>query len=362
MSTSLSTQADHSDRQFETLDGLRGIAAIAVVLFHFETNYKGDPVFPHGYLAVDFFFALSGFVLTFAYQRKLDAGQPTLSFLKARLIRLYPLYLLGLGLGTIALHHEQASKGARGGFGDFWGSLVLNLLFLPTLAGFWPAFPLDPPAWSLFSEMAMNVVHAVWLRRRSTRALVLIGAAATSGFLAVALWFHTVNFGAKETDVYWGLLRVSFSYLVGMLLCRLWQAFPHAARIPSSLGAILLLGLLWFPLNPAHVLRADLAAVCVGCPVILLLGAYAVPHPHVRRFSTLLGKSSYAMYAIHAPFLALANWACVVFLHQTLGKHEKRSAVAVICILVPLSLLLERFYDIPVRAVLRERTRRRTAA
>ena len=147
------------------LDALRGVAACTVVLFHRASRMP----FPKGYLAVDFFFMLSGFVLTFAYQEKLDGGWSTRDFLATRIARLYPLYLLGFVLGLlVALSDPAIHFGPQG-----WVSAIPNLLLLPAWVG--PhskpphAFPYNIPAWSLFFEVVANVLHALFLRRRSIR-------------------------------------------------------------------------------------------------------------------------------------------------------------------------------------------------
>jgi peptidoglycan/LPS O-acetylase OafA/YrhL len=80
--------------QFATLDGLRGVAAIAVTSLHFRFEL-GKFLLPHSYLAVDFFFVLSGFVLAYAYEDRLSEGMKPIQFLRLRVIRLYPLYLIG---------------------------------------------------------------------------------------------------------------------------------------------------------------------------------------------------------------------------------------------------------------------------
>src|SRR5688572_27186028 len=100
--TRTATRLD-TKQHFQILDGLRGIAALAVVIFHFmewifpdiSNNFIG-----HGFLAVDFFFCLSGFVIGYAYDdriRKMGTG----AFFKARLIRLHPLVILGSVLGLL---------------------------------------------------------------------------------------------------------------------------------------------------------------------------------------------------------------------------------------------------------------------
>ena len=137
--------------------------------------------FSKGYLAVDFFFMLSGFVLAFGYQRRLDGGWSTKDFLATRLARLYPLYLLGLMLGFVVSVADPAMQmGVHG-----WESAVLNLFMLPAWVSRHPgplhAFPYNIPAWSLLFEIVANVIHALFLRRRSTGFLIAIIAISAAG-------------------------------------------------------------------------------------------------------------------------------------------------------------------------------------
>ncbi len=152
--------------QFVTLDALRGVAAIAVMSYHSTPILRHQP-FLRGELAVDFFFMLSGFVLTFAYGNRLDAGWGTGAFLKTRLARLYPLYALGLVLGGSFL----LAVAPRAQRGTTALAFAAGLVVCPspwTFPGGMPwIFPLNFPTWSLFYEAVANVVHALFLRRRS---------------------------------------------------------------------------------------------------------------------------------------------------------------------------------------------------
>ena len=90
-----------SKPRYEILDGLRGIAALMVVIFHlFETYSKGAAfqIVNHGYLAVDFFFVLSGFVVGYAYDDRWDK-MTTWGFFKRRLTRLHPMLVMGTLIG-----------------------------------------------------------------------------------------------------------------------------------------------------------------------------------------------------------------------------------------------------------------------
>lgn len=135
---------------FVTLDGLRGLAAVAVVLFHTPELF-GPGLFPAaGYLAVDFFFTLSGFVLAFAYQARLDKGLPTGQFLRVRIARLYPLYLLSLLVGISGAFLQGAFRVHASG-AIMLAAACLGLFLLPvagTPTGY--IFPYNQPAWSVF--------------------------------------------------------------------------------------------------------------------------------------------------------------------------------------------------------------------
>src|ERR1700744_3037299 len=98
-----STTILQTKQHFEILDGLRGVAALAVVTFHFmewvyfdySKNFIG-----HGFLAVDFFFCLSGFVIGYAYDDRIGK-MGILEFFKSRLIRLHPLVIIGSVIGLL---------------------------------------------------------------------------------------------------------------------------------------------------------------------------------------------------------------------------------------------------------------------
>jgi peptidoglycan/LPS O-acetylase OafA/YrhL len=113
---------------FNTLDGIRGLAAILVVIFHAEQFFGARP-FPKSYLAVDVFFLLSGAVVANAYEHRLQSDMSLARFTWLRIVRIYPLYLLGTVLGVVAVIVAGSKLDA---------SLPLLLggavLLLPTLA------------------------------------------------------------------------------------------------------------------------------------------------------------------------------------------------------------------------------------
>jgi peptidoglycan/LPS O-acetylase OafA/YrhL len=171
-------------RHFMALDGLRGIAALVVVIFHFMEMAISDYsklFIGHGFLAVDFFFCLSGFVIGYAYDDRVGT-MGIWPFLKVRLIRLHPLVLFGSVLGLITLLLDPFRGEPLGYSVGRLGLMLMASIFLipyPTMQqrGL-SLFGLNAPAWSLFWEYAANIVYAVILYRFSRRWLVIATAAA----------------------------------------------------------------------------------------------------------------------------------------------------------------------------------------
>lgn len=159
-------------KHYTALDGMRGLAALLVVIFH------ADPFFgqlvPGGYLAVDMFFVLSGFVIEHAYGQKLRSRLGLWMFTKLRLIRFYPLYLVGLAAG-VALELAQIQLGAKNAisYEMLVAQVALALIFVPAFFEI-DAFPINVPAWSLFIELLVNIAYGVTGGRLKDRTLYVI--------------------------------------------------------------------------------------------------------------------------------------------------------------------------------------------
>ncbi len=292
-------------RKFVLLDGLRGVAALAVVAFH-AAVISDRQLVPHGYLAVDFFFLLSGFVLASAYQERLDDGWSTLGFLKVRFVRLYPLYIAGLALGLscLVIRKEFGNNQMPNAF--LLLATVFGLLLLPTpassLAPLNPnAFPLNVPAWSLSMEALANVAHALFLRRRSDL-FIAAAAAASAVLLAVAaVRYHGLNIGAHHSDFLWTVPRVLTPYLMGMLLYRFWQRRPLRFALSPWVAATTLLLLLAVPVRANGSVGYDLLVTLVVFPALILTSATAQPHGRSATLYSQAGAMSYALYILHIP-------------------------------------------------------------
>ena len=326
-------------RRFLALDGMRGIAALAVLVIHMG----GLPaqVVRGGYLAVDFFFCLSGFVLAHAYgEGSLGLG----AFLRLRAIRLYPLYLVGLvfGIASAVFLGVPARLLA--------GTVALSLFFLPTpfaVAGVpdqgGSLYPLDPPAWSLFFEIVANVV---WFaaRRWITGATSILVIALCGALFTAAVLAYGVSSGAYWQNIWGGFARVFYSFLLGVLVYRLWRASAWRPRIPTWLPVVGLLALLAAPVNRQIF---DPPAVMLAMPVLVFLGACAAPVG--RASATLqqaLGDASYAIYALHYPVIVLVDRAVSGL---PLAHRSLITTPATIVIVVGGALWLDKVYDLRVR-------------
>ena len=330
------------------LDGLRGLAALAVLSYHLSA-----PGFAHGYLAVDFFFMLSGFVVTLAYQQRLDEGLPLRDFLAVRVARLYPLYLLGLALGAIvALPHAVAG----GGILRLLAASGVGAIFLPApfaIAGSTDLFPFNLALWSLIFEVLANVGHALLLRRRSERWLQGTVAAAAVLLVWQAVAYGSLDLGSRFPTLAGGLVRVCFGYGMGVLLYRVWCRDVARLRVPAVAVAAVLLGVLAAPLLGW---RYDACCVLVVFPVLLLGGAYAQVSGPWTRICAELGAVSYAVYVLHVPLIAIAN-ALVRQSHVAVRLHTLQVVAG--CFIVGAAYLADKVYDAPARAFLKGRLTQR---
>jgi peptidoglycan/LPS O-acetylase OafA/YrhL len=292
---------------FEILDGLRGVAAIAVVIFHFMEiavpDYEKNFI-AHAYLAVDFFFCLSGFVIAYAYDDKL-AAIGIGSFLKRRLIRLHPLVIIGSVIGLLGFLFDPFSNLHQTYADKIWLLFICSCLMIPlpvVKERYLNLFHLNPPTWSLFWEYIANIFYALILVRLPKKMLWVLTAVAAVA-LVYESWKSTqLSVGWGGDNISGGGIRVGFSFLAGMLVYR------SRWIIRSKLGfvsiSLLLLPAFLFPYRNTYNWLADPLVVIFYFPFVIMLGAGALTHKShaIYRFS---GKISYPLYMVHYPFMWL---------------------------------------------------------
>jgi peptidoglycan/LPS O-acetylase OafA/YrhL len=345
--------------RFLLLDGLRGVAAFAVILDHVPGGWLGDLI-PGRYLAVDFFFVLSGFVLAHAYGRGLDAGGSALAFMKARVIRLYPMYLLGLAIALSPL----VLGAARGWIGPGWGDIltvaVFGLLLLPAPvpAGYGDGalYPANAPAWSLFFELIANVVYALIARVLSWRVLgAILGVSAAAVAFTIARHGDVRGPGWMWAHFEAGLARVMFGFFAGVAIYRLRAVLKLPALPWWAAVAALLAVIAAAPVGPWRV-AYDVAAALVLMPVLVAVASAGVVTGVVGRLCAISGLLSYGVYVLHVPLLALIRTAAAVAGVQ-LGEGPLL-ALAIALSAGAAAWVANSLYDGPARRWLSGRARR----
>lgn len=297
--------------RFSSLDGVRGVAALIVVVMHVQPMISGH-LFEHGYLMVDLFFLMSGFVLEHRYGERLAQGGQGAWFVGTRLLRLYPLAFLGLLLGA-GVFGLQALLGRSTPADQCGGSLLLSVFFLPWLAGGLVA-PFDGPAWSLECEFWVNCAFGYCARHLSnTRLVVLVAvsgvflgfAALGSGGLDGGNASHDPGRGGGDWAFLMGWARIAFSFPLGLLICRLRPA--GAQRKSTSPAILLVVAILLFISNVGLGTPAiyDLAIVGLVFPVLLIFCSSLTLPASVAKVCARLGALSYGLYILHGPILVL---------------------------------------------------------
>lgn len=290
---------------------MRGFAAILVTINHIGMNHDMR-LGASAYLAVDFFFMLSGFVIALAYESRLQASFRFVDFLAARIIRLYPLLLLGMLFGVVKFaaqvvtHDPQTLSPAA-----FLGSLTTGIFILPSnipgFTEFYPhgltIMPLNTPQWSLFFEMAANIAFGALLYRLSTAKLGLV--VLCTGLLHAYGVVHVTDkaAGVLPFAFVWGFPRVFFGFSAGMLLYRFLRDAPRRATQLAHLPAAVLVLILAAAPSSIAMRWFEIGTIFVALPLILTAGAlWEIPEQHRNAYG-LMGDISYPLYIMHFPLL-----------------------------------------------------------
>ena len=343
------TPSQTSPRRFTTLDGLRGVAALAVVQYHASAFFGFQ--FPSSYLAVDLFFILSGIVIAHSYDGKLASGMSVRGFTAARLVRLYPLYLVATAAGLAFVVANALAGNADVGPAELGLSLVLSLMFLPTpggLLGSEDLFPLVHPAWSLFFELSVNLVYAVIFPLLSLRVLTALALSGAGLLVLTTFWFDGLNAGSHWGSFGGGIARVTFGFFTGVLLAR----FPLRMRgsaTPALLSLAVMVLSFALPVSQAARPFHDLAVVLAVYPLVAAVAAASEAGPRTRSVFEYLGRLSYGIYVLHVPVIFWAMGIAPRITGVQLAELGPVAGVAVIATVCVLADLVDRLFDAPVR-------------
>jgi peptidoglycan/LPS O-acetylase OafA/YrhL len=299
-----------------------------------------------GYLAVDLFFALSGLVLAHAYDERFANGLSAGRFMIGRLIRLYPLYMVGmvlnsLGLLVAFLMHTHTNWSLT----EFGIAGGLSLLFIPSPPMHSMAiFPLNIPAWSLFFELVANLAFSLAWKRLTTPVLATVIVVAALLLIAADAYHGNLDVGSHWQNFLGGLPRVTYSFFVGVFLGRARRtSLPRPAINPMLI--ILVVALVLSVQPGAWRAEYDLVCVLVVLPLLVWVGASTEPRGTSAVIFTALGAASYAMYAIHGPLLTMAARG----LAPQIAAFGSASGVIFIVAMIGAGLLLDQV-DRHVRA------------
>ncbi len=372
------TKTKDSKPHYALLDGLRGVAALLVVWYHVFEGFQfagNKPVIDfinHGYLAVDFFFILSGFVVGYAYDNRWGKTLTLGGFFRRRLIRLQPMVCMGalIGAASFLLSGMERWDGTHATLWLTFLAFVCGCLMLPALPGMprevrgnGEMFPLNGPCWSLFFEYVGNIVYALFIRRLSTRLLAVLSFA-----LCCALaWFAVtdqsgygsigVGWTVDRTNILGGSLRMLCPFTMGLLLSRIFKPI-HYARGAFWTSAALLLIIFHVPYihsDGALSLNGIFEAACI-IAVFPLVVWYAASGKTTDIASTricrFLGDISYPLYIVHYP-LMYAFYMWLIKTRQYTLYETWPAALAVVTASIILAWLCLKLYDMPVRKWLR---------
>lgn len=361
---------------YELLDGLRGIAALLVLIYHiFEglafaeaSDGVGSGVITtlnHGHIAVDFFFILSGFVISYAYDDRW--GKITLGgFFRRRLIRLHPMLIMGAVIGAISLFAVGCERWDGSIAPTSWVmvALMLTMCMIPAVPGVpyevrgnGEMFPLNGPTWSLFFEYIGNICYALFMRRMSTKLLalftLLLGITHAWFFIGDISQYDMIGVGwtIDRVNFWGGFIRMLFPFSMGMLLARTFR--PREVKglfWICSCSLIALFAVPYIPSNGGISLNSLYEFVCIALifPIIVWLGACGTASGLTQKVSRFLGELSYPLYIVHYPLMYIFySWLIKNDIYTL--RECWPAATLVVASSIALAYLCLRFYDMPLR-------------
>ena len=363
-----------SKPHYPLLDGLRGVAALMVVWFHIFEAFASshlDQQINHGYLAVDFFFILSGFVIGYAYDdrwSRMSVGE----FFKRRLIRLHPMVVMGALIGA-AMFYTQGCEVwdvTKISVGALLFATLLNIFMIPAtigseVRGVGEMYPLNGPSWSLLFEYIGNILYALFIRRLPTKALAVLVAVAGVGLA----WFSIggplgdlcVGFSMDANNMLGGSLRLMFAFPAGLLLSRVFK--PTKVRGAFWIGALAIVALAAVPrLGGAERLWINGiydAACCIAVfPLLVYMAASGkITDVVSERVCRFLGDISYPLYMVHYPFIYL--YYAWVKNNDLSFADSLAGALAIFFGSIALAYMCLKLYDEPARKWLAKRLLKR---
>jgi len=361
-----------SKPHYPILDGLRGVAALIVVAFHiFEANATSafDQIINHGYLAVDFFFLLSGFVIGYAYDdrwEKLSIG----GFFKRRIQRLQPMVVMGMVIGAVCFYYGDSSLWPMIHTVPVWKMLLIMLIgftLLPVpvswdIRGWQEMHPLNGPGWSLFFEYIANILYAIGVRKLSKTTLSIVVIIAGTVLIQYAVTAKSGNLAGgwslNEEQLRIGFTRLIYPFFAGLLLSRIVK--PANIRNSFLWSSLLITAVLFISRigDAQHVWMNGLyesLSIILLFPLVVYIGASgSIEGDKQNSTCKFLGDISYPIYITHYAFIYI--YTAWVSDHKTAAFDQKLEyGLLTFIVSILFAYLSLRYYDEPVRAWLKKK-------
>ena len=361
----MKTNSVETKSHYLILDGLRGVAALMVVIFHiFEAHATShlDQVINHGYLAVDFFFLLSGFVIGYAYDDRwnnLTMG----GFISRRLIRLQPMVIMGMIIGAVCFYFQHSELWPMIKDVPVWKMLIIMLIgftIIPVppsmdIRGWNEMHPLNGPGWTLFFEYIVNLLYALGIRKLSKVALSILV------FFAAALLIHLAvtspsgdvvgGWSLEPAQLHVGFARVLYPFFAGLLLFRtakltqVKNAFLWCSLLIVAILTIPRIGgsaNLW--MNGLY----DSLSIIVVFPLVVYIGASGeVKGKYAKVICKFLGDISYPIYITHYPLIYI--YTAWVFDNKVSLQEALPISLLVFLSSISMAYICLKLYDEPLR-------------
>lgn len=368
--TSISSTFKDTKKHYEILDGLRGVAAVMVVMFHILETFSGGDhakqLINHGYLAVDFFFVLSGFVIGYAYDdrwSKMTLGD----FFKRRLIRLHPMIIVGMLIGAILFYFQDSSFFPHiheVPVGTMLLVMVIGFTLIPLpmsmdIRGWIEMHPLNGPAWSLFFEYVANILYALFIRRFSNTVLSILVLIAGAALIHMAVTSPNGDiiggWSLHPEQLRIGFTRLLYPFFAGLLLSRVIK--PGQIKNGFLWCSVILIVVLSIPrigTAETHWMNGlyDSLSIVFIFPLIVYLGASGKVEGGFSKVNKFLADISYPIYIIHYPLIyTFMAWVANnkiapegPTLFPLIGV-----AFALLVVTIVLAYAVTKLYDEPVR-------------
>ncbi len=325
-------------------------------------------------MAVDIFFLLSGVVIDASYRGRLVKKLSPLRFIWLRIVRIYPLYILGTAIAISAViispNHQLLDGSSPIVFSHKVFFAFSALLLLPNLSS-WSSgeFPYDGPAWSLFFELLINVFYGFIVRRLSNRMLVGLILIFSLLLLFSLVHFHEVEMGWRQNTFIAGIFRTGASFFLGVALYRFYLYMQTAnvsgravlaaltTKRPIILSVIIIVATvvaLTAPVSRDSSIFLYVFCVFMLFPALIFLSLWIEPNRFLEKIWLFLGDTSYAIYTLHAP---LYLFMCSVIGGYTgilVGKYAPYIGFFYIVFLLCLAYVIDCIYDKPVRSMLKK--------